>query len=157
MSDATLADQVAEWFHVCNQLWPHLYAVESPAQRRADVQIQTLYAKLREKTKPLALAAEQRGISSTPLHNLIGFPEGAEDEVWNEAWAVIKRLQAIAVTESTDSAQVAPALPESPFQRFANRPIFIVATLLSTLLGIPLLIYEYRELLSLPLVKGTIQ
>jgi len=102
----TLALYVAEWFGVCNRLWPILYASEglSPAQLRVRADIQVLYAELREKTKPLAVAAEQRGVPSTPLHDLTGFLETATDKKWDDARMVVKRLEAIAAAESRPTA-----------------------------------------------------
>jgi len=75
MGDATLALQVREWFQVCNRLWPLFFRIESPERRRAHGGIQLLCAELTNKTKPLAIAAEARGISSKAA--------GVTGRLWN--------------------------------------------------------------------------
>jgi hypothetical protein len=60
---------------------------------------------LKAATFPLAVAAEKIGISSKPLNDVAGCPELASDTLWDEAWSVVKRLQAI----SGDSGGVVAA------------------------------------------------
>jgi len=96
----SLSQQVRAWFDVCNQLWPLLFQTEDPARRHAHLGIQRLKRDFAERTRPLAAAAEAKGISSQPLHDVAGHVEGASDEQWNQAWAVVKRLEAISAAES---------------------------------------------------------
>jgi hypothetical protein len=132
MGDPKLATHVKKWFGVCDRLWPILWASEglAPAQLRARADIQLLYAELRERTKPLAVAAEQLGISSQPLHELTGFLEVATDKIWDDARLVVKRLEAIAAGGAPpDDATVKAANKQALLGLFARRGLAPIAYL----------------------------
>ena len=137
MDNETLIEVAAEWVWYHRPMWRaafkgvpdplssearlYLDLAESPEEARI-LQMGTRYqmAGLRSLSEQLAVAAEERGVDSSALWNLIG-SLSTPCEAWDAAWVIVKRLETIAGIDMPDAkddkkpdAATGDTLEESP-------------------------------------------
>lgn len=128
ISTADLAEFVAQFLHE----WTSVAFLR--VRRRADqVSVQTpAEAQFRKICATLRVAAEERGIDSSPIWQLTGNLDSATDGHWERALTLVQRLKVIAATNvenrhttpQTPGATVTPRKGDSVTRPAPRRPRF---------------------------------
>lgn len=112
---------ITDWLAVHHRLMQHYFfrrSIDSDAVTERTIHAAKEETRLRDLTRTLAVAAEARGIDSSPYHLLLGNvpldpmlqPTG---DLFDQAHALTKRLEAVLASEGTATRVLAPSTPPS--------------------------------------------